>query len=155
MVNWKAANYASGFFSVFVFIITTIIYIMFLMSQRETIATIGNTWDKINTKAQSGIQKMDDKITATPLNARKESEQTTEPNIAPESPSNNQPNPDQSVNESEQSTEQQSSMPTQEMTGGKMSGKILGATILELIALGFSAIIWGLTFGQATTGYSS
>ena len=150
MVNWKAANYAAGFFSVVVFIITTIIYIMFLMSQRETIATIGNTWDKINIKAQSGIQKMDDKITTTPLNARKESEPTTEPTTEPipESPSNNQPNPVQSVNEPEQQTEQ-------EMMGGKMSGKILGATILELIALGFSAIIWGLTFGQATTGYSS
>ena len=139
MVNWKVANYASGFFSVFVFIITTIIYIMFLISQRETVAAIGNTLDKINTKAQNRIQTMDDEITAAPSNARQ----------------NNSPKSHEQDDESEQ---KQSPMPEpdlpQGMTGGKMSGKILGATILELIALGFSAIIWGLTFGQATTGYS-
>lgn len=144
MVNWKVANYASGFFSVFVFIITTIIYIMFLISQRETVAAIGNTLDKINTKAQNRIQTMDDEITAAPSNAR---HKTNQPN--------NSPNFHEQDDESEQ---KQSPMPEpdlpQGMTGGKMSGKILGATILELIALGFSAIIWGLTFGQATTGYS-
>ena len=153
MVNWKAANYTAGFFSVFVFIITTIIYIMFLFSQRETIAAIGNTWDKINTKAQNRIQNMDDKITAIPSNARQVPQQKQE------LPPNNQPNPYQQVDESSLDKTEQPSEPApvlpQVMTGGKMSGKILGATILELIALGFSAIIWGLTFGQATTGYSN
>ena len=140
MVNWKAADYAAGFFSVLVFIITTIIYIMFLMSQRETVAAIGNAWDKINTNAQSEIQRMNNNVYGT-TNDEKEKEQV------------NTSTPQKMNNEHEQ--EQVETTAPQSMTGGKMSGKMIGATILELLALGFSAIIWGITFGQATTGYSN
>ena len=142
MVNWKVANYATGIFSVLVFIITTIIYIMFLFSQHETVDAVSKTWDNIDARARNKIQQTNERIAGTPSNNEPiASSDDSQQNIVK---NDVQPNPYQNI----------PSPMLPGMSGGKMSKSMLAATILELMALGFSAIIWGLSFGEATTANS-
>lgn len=110
MVNWKAANYASGIFSVLVFVITTILFIMYITQNEKYVQRLATA---VATKATE-IANSDNK----PV-------QETAPQQSPQEAT---------------------------MKGGAQTSTIV-ASVLELCALCFSAIIWGLTFGQARTGY--
>ena len=117
MVNWKASNYTAGVFSVLVFIITTILFIMYLVKTPEGKTAISSTKASIATKAQSIADKLSDNGT------KEETSDTVKPSIQ------------------------------SNIEGGGLSNPTIFAVVLEVCALCFSAIIWGITFGQATTGY--
>jgi len=96
MVNWKAASYSAGIFSVLVFVITTVLFVMYLNKTPEGVNIRQKVADSLAPSAQ----------------------------VQQQEPNNN-------------------------IKGGTLKRGTLAAIILELSALVFSIIIWGLTFGQA------
>ena len=134
MVNWKAANYAAGIFSVLVFIITTILFVMYLVKTPEL---------------QQGMAKIGNKVALTAQNfADNRAKQATVLNESQQIPLINRP-----VRRDGYQRIDSDDLTEPLVQGGALGKGSLAAIILEIIALGFSAIVWGITFGQATTGY--
>ena len=139
MVNWKAANVASGVFSVLTFIITAILFVMYLTKQADVQAAAASVASRVSNAAQNVANNANSFANA--YGPAQPAQQFIYPQNA-------------------QSTGSPIPVGIDPYTGQPVKGgaEISNGTIAALALLGislvFHGIIWGLTFGQAKNGYN-
>lgn len=131
MVNWKAANVASGVFSVLTFIITAILFVMYLTKQADVQAAAASVASRVGNAAQNFASTYGPAQPAQQFEYPQNAQSTGSPQPLAIDPYTGQPI----------------------QGGAEISNGTIAALALLGISLVFHGIIWGLTFGQAKNGY--